>query len=72
MKSEREKRKLAEVLRDQAESCSYVSKVEILDKGGDKIDIGWGQWCQEFTGKADGEEVFVAFGSAKRQFGFCP
>src|SRR5262245_7764017 len=72
LQAEREKRKLAEIQRDHAESCFYVSKVEIVDKGGDKIDIGWGQWCQEFTGKADGEEVFVAFGSAKRQFGFCP
>ena len=70
--SEGEKRKLAEVQRDQAESCFYVPKVEIVDKGGDRIDIGWGQLCQEFTGKADGEEVIVAFGSVKRQFGFCP
>jgi hypothetical protein len=70
--AERERRKLAEVQRDQAESCFYVSKVELTDNGGDKADIGWGQWCQEFTGKANGEEVFVPFGSAKRQFGSCP
>jgi hypothetical protein len=72
LEAEREKRKLAEIQSEQAGSCFYVSKVEITDNGGDKVDIGWGQWCQEFTGKANGEEVFVAFGSAKRQFGFCP
>jgi hypothetical protein len=72
VEAEREKRKLAELQRDQAENCFYVSKVEIMDSGGDKIDIGWGQWCQEFTGNANGEEVFVAFGSVKKQFGSCP
>jgi hypothetical protein len=72
LEAEREKRMLAEILREQAESCFYVSKVEITDNGGDKVDIGYGQWCREFTGNANGEEVFVAFGSAKGQFGFCP
>jgi hypothetical protein len=70
--AEREKRKLAELQRDQAENCFYVQKVEIMGGGEDKIDIGWGQWCQEFNGMANGEEVFVAFGSAKNQFGSCP
>jgi hypothetical protein len=74
--AEVERRKLAELQKEQAENCFYAARVEITGGGQEKVEIsnfgGVRNWCQEFTGKVNGEEVFVAYGSVNRKYGSCP
>ena len=65
-------RALAELQKEQAENCFYASEVKITGGGQEKVQIGWGQWCEEFTGLVKGEDVFVSYGSRNRTFGKCP
>jgi hypothetical protein len=65
-------RKLQEFTEEQNENCRYVRSVEITDDSGAHVPAGNGAWCKEASGVADGEEVFVQFGSVKKTWGSCP